>query len=428
MGSSRHSRVAAAAAIRCTAAACLLLVGAAWAQPKPKSSRGRFIRTVWVGRRFRVNSPDAATGRFKNRPEVKAKGRIVIPVRDDLRRCTAAELYLELWGGHPGTAKKSLTLNGKSSYDVPEVGTAEMNCTYSYPVIPLKAAELVRGRNVFQFTCERGRSFWGHYIIDNACLRLTLRPDHPEVAEAGLSDFTAAVRAAPGRGETIELGLQCPPRDAKRFASVEYWGRYDGYDENGDGRANDWHGFTKGQKTVAMSVIGVSSKPPFAATWDVSMVPDQQGMAVRAVVRFRGRDDLVYRTAAVGGLATPKRAARVKLYAPASLPRPFWSRAKRVRRCTIDLDARPGELERAELHVTIWDGGRGKTREPFTLNGRALPVAGGGRHDLICRRLRVDPAILRKGANEVRLLSDTSHHGIEVCLPGPALMVRTKGR
>ena len=38
----------------------------------------------------------------------------------------------------------------------------------------------------------------------------------------------------------------------------------------------------------------------------------------------------------------------------------------------------------------------------------------------------VDPKILRPGANEVRLLSDTDHHGIELLAPGPGLILRTR--
>ena len=72
------------------------------------------------------------------------------------------------------------------------------------------------------------------------------------------------------------------------------------------------------------------------------------------------------------------------------------------------------------------DGGAGDHKTPFTLNGHPLPVAGKGRHDVLYRVLDVDPAILKRGANEIALVSDTEHHDIEVLLPGPALMVRAK--
>jgi hypothetical protein len=76
--------------------------------------------------------------------------------------------------------------------------------------------------------------------------------------------------------------------------------------------------------------------------------------------------------------------------------------------------------------VAIWDGGRGKVAEPFTLNGHALAVAGTGRHDLIYRVVPVEASFLKKGRNEIVVLSDTEHHGIEVLLPGPGVVVRVR--
>ena len=65
------------------------------------------------------------------------------------------------------------------------------------------------------------------------------------------------------------------------------------------------------------------------------------------------------------------------------------------------------------LHVAIWDGGRGAVESPFTLNGHPLPVAGEGDHDVLYRQIVLAPTLLRRGENEIRVLSDTEHHGIE---------------
>ena len=78
------------------------------------------------------------------------------------------------------------------------------------------------------------------------------------------------------------------------------------------------------------------------------------------------------------------------------------------------------------LHVAIWDGGRGEVEAPFTLNGHPLPVTGEGNHNVLYRQIELDPGLLHRGENEIRVLSDTKHHGIEVLRPGPALMVRSK--
>ena len=82
--------------------------------------------------------------------------------------------------------------------------------------------------------------------------------------------------------------------------------------------------------------------------------------------------------------------------------------------------------EPAELHVNAWTGGAGTVKEYFRLNGHHFPVAEGAKHELIYSRFEVDPGILKQGINVIELLSDTEHHGIEILLPGPCLMIRSK--
>ncbi len=393
------------------ALALLALASCGAPQEAPPEEGGRFVREVWSKSRRqgsgsttnRVNSPDTATGRFKDRPEAKADGRLVLDCPVAPSELASAELYLELWGGHPGTANKAFTLNGGAPTPLPEVGAADKHCTYSYPAVPLRLPELRMGENVFQFSCERGSTFWGHFLFEIGALRLVYR-------EAPLP-FRARVRAK-AEGERVLLSLDAS--DPGRVASVSYVGFYDGYDENGDGVGRDWHGFTKEARPEAR----------VPESWDLSMIPDQEGIRVRAEVRLKDDPNLLYVTPELGGLRTPERAARVALFRPAHIPVPFWSRASRVMKCTIPVDLDPARIERAELHVAIWDGGKGNTPDPFTLNGQALPVAGTGRHDLLYRVVPVETASLRRGPNEVRVLSDTDHHGIEVLLPGPALVVR----
>jgi hypothetical protein len=52
-------------------------------------------------------------------------------------------------------------------------------------------------------------------------------------------------------------------------------------------------------------------------------------------------------------------------------------------------------------------------------------VAEGTAHEPQYSVLPVDPKTLVE-SNEASLLSDTEHHGIEILLPGPALMVRRR--
>ena len=155
------------------------------------------------------------------------------------------------------------------------------------------------------------------------------------------------------------------------------------------------------------------------------MVPAQEDMAIRAVVHFKDHSDLVYFTPTRRGLKTSP-SADVRVILSKDIPEPFWSRAGRKKTCTLELDADPAKVERAELCVLIWDGGVGTVKDYFTLNGQPLSVAHAGKHDVIYSRLGLDPKILHRGANRIEVVSDTEHHGLEVLMPGPALIIRMK--
>lgn len=401
--------------------------------------RGCFVRTYWYERgiergnpffdgRFRVNAPEAVLHpSFMHRSEVRENGMMLIRIEENLSLLSGAELYLEVWGGHPGTANKRLTINGRTTYPLPEVGTAQSNCTHFYPTIALKITDLVNGYNAIQFACDQGKSFWGHFIVENASLRAILKGEHPELRKAELAGFQAALSVRPGPPETevIPIELKIPSPGLDRVSSVDFLGHYQGYDENGDGNFTDWHGFTKNR--LPRAILRTATAPAFSVEWDVSMLPAQKNVAVKAIVHFKGCPEITYVTPMLGGVTiTDRKESIVKLYTSKDLPRPFWSRASQAKECTIIVDEEPGRIEKAELHVVVWDGGRGKADNPFTLNGHPLSVAGEGRHDVLYRKLDVDPKVVKRGANRIVVFSDTDHHGIEVLLPGPALMLRTR--
>lgn len=166
----------------------------------------------------------------------------------------------------------------------------------------------------------------------------------------------------------------------------------------------------------------------FHLVWNTAMLPAQREVAVRAAVRFKDSPNLVFLTAATGGLEIPDRpGVQVVLFAPHDQPVPFWSRAGQRKTCHLDLDVAPERIERAELHVVTWTGGAGTIKDYFKLNGVHYPVAEGDRHELVYSRVPVAAEHLRRGLNRIERLSDTDHHGIEIIHPGPALMVRCGG-
>jgi len=383
------------------------------------NSTGRAERPR-VGDRGMSTHPD-----YWSRTETQVNGLIMINIQDTIRNIDHAELYLELWGGHPGTSGKRFQVNGGKVYLIPDKPTAENNCEYLYPTIPFDHTQLVKGNNAIQFGCDRGTTFWGHYIIDQLAVRCYLKLDNVMLRSSGLVNFSAkpVINKRPVEDE-VTLSLEFPVLYTARIAAVHFFGRYAGYDLNGSGKENDWHGYTHDR--IFSNHIGTVTDPPFWISWNTKMIPDQSGsMAVKALIEFK--NGLFCWSETLNGLTFPLYRKRVRIFYCQSVPEPFWSRAGKIQKAEFELPDDISKIASAELHIRIWDGGEGDVKEPFKLNNKPITITTGKAvHDLVYTINEVDPGILRQGRNEIELLSDTEHHGIEVCWPGPALVVRYK--
>lgn len=376
--------------------------------------------------RLRANDPDITLHpNFGKRADSWQNGLALVQVTEDLFQLESAAVYLELWGGHPGVSNKRFVLNGKGTYAIPEQGTVENNCVYSYPLIPIKIQHLVPGTNALLFSVDRGRSFWGNMIIDEAAVRCYLKPDHPDLARLGLQGFAALVQTPSSQvTDQTPLSVTIPASLMDSVASVDYFARYAGYDENSDMIENDWHGYTHDKKYQGH--IGHSTMAPFALSWDTRWIPAQgQAMAVMARINFKS--GLSYFTPVQDGLFFPAKRKRVLMVTCADLPHPFWVRAHKEQKAHFKIPFAISEIESVRLLVRIWDGGEGTVTNPFTINGHNYPITSGkANHDVVFTDCLVQLSHLKSGDNEIRLLSDTEHHGIEMLLPGPALLVRLK--
>ncbi len=380
---------------------------------------------VFSSRQLRVNSPGVGLHPIHaTRREVRSSGLARILIDEDLRALEGVSLYAEIWGGHPGTSAKQFAINGRTTIQIPETGTASMNCTHDYSVYNLAPSDLVNGYNSIQFSCEKPGVEWGHFIVENAALDMHLPRSHSDLQEATLETFFASVETDMNLdSEMVTISLDSS--HAGSISQVFYQARYYGYDENGDGYDTDWHGMTLEREPYG--VVAVATEAPFSASWDVSMLPTQTDVQVRANVYFADDERLLFNTKASDVFEIPERVdSKVAIYSSADLPEPFWSRAGRVRECTIQLDMDPALIDAAQLHLVTWTGGAGEVEEYFTLNDTFLPVAEGHSHQVNYSVLDIDPSMLKQGENTVRLLSDTLHHGIEILLPGPALIIRSK--
>lgn len=146
-------------------------------------------------------------------------------------------------------------------------------------------------------------------------------------------------------------------------------------------------------------------------------------MAIKALVHLKG--GFHYFTEALDYLVFPARRNNVELYKCAVLPKPFWSRASRPVAAIINLPLSPVNAQSARLLIRVWDGGEGTVKEHFKINGHPYSITSGkANHDLVFTNVEANVKHLKPGANTLTLLSDTEHHGIEVLLPGPCLLVQ----
>ena len=126
---------------------------------------------------------------------------------------------------------------------------------------------------------------------------------HSDLAKLQLTGFSAtrscrAVAAGAGRIEAFAL---IPDGQTDKIASVDFQGWYYGYDENGNTKRLDWHGFTKNR--LPWASIGTVERAPFAVTWDTTMLPAQEDVALRAAVQFKADTNLFYLSPPTSALA-----------------------------------------------------------------------------------------------------------------------------
>ncbi|HAQ20524.1 MAG TPA: hypothetical protein DCR40_15035 [Prolixibacteraceae bacterium] len=403
------------------------------------NAQSQFYRQYWAvfdntisnlepGERLRVNDADMSLHEtFWGRAEIKSNGLQLINVPEILPLLEKTEFYAELWGGHPWVESKRFSINGKSLYYFQPDGTDRGNCGYSYPMVQIKTQYLVNGINAFQFACDRGKTFWGHYIIDNMAVRCFLKADHPDLKAAGLNTFSAIpVTSQKVLADQAIFYLDYPKELESQIVRVHYFAHYLGYDDNGNLLEDDWHGYTF--KKEFKNHMGTSGKAPYSVTWNTGMLPNQsKPMSVKALVELK--NGFFYQTNELNSLSFPKERSNVQLYRCTEMPHPFWSRDKDEKLAVIELPDDISKIETAQIWVRIWDGGEGNVRDPFTINGFPYSITTGkAPHEVVFRILEVKKENLNPGKNIIRLFSDTKEHGIEMLLPGPCLLVKYKNK
>ena len=208
------------------------------------NAQSRFFRQYWaeydgqinnnklIGERTRVNDRGMSIHPiWYSRFESQANGLTTIIVQDTILQLERAELFCEMWGGHPKTSNKRFQINGGKTYALPSEKTEEGYCEYRFPTVSFDSHELVQGVNAIQFVCDRGETFWGAFLMAEIAINCYLKDDGPVIKSSGLDGFRAVPEVADKvLKEIVPIKLSFPSGFEDQIAAVHYFGCYLGYD------------------------------------------------------------------------------------------------------------------------------------------------------------------------------------------------------
>lgn len=388
-----------------------------------------------VYREYRVDNGGNLAWRVTD-PNAKAEGAqqflpnpILAMDIGDLEHAIRAEAVLDRWGGHAGTADKRIRFNSGEWLTLPELTTTpvghapERYHSQDNPVFAIPLEHLVEGANRIEGTVgPNNKVHWGQWGLYSLVLRVYYEPSSKH------HSFGSIV--SPESGAVMQDNPRIEVHSSSGAEKVDVLAWYEGYDEDGDGVFQDWHGSyfqpERGQPAELRDHVG--SIDPSAGTpdtvWNTHWVPDQQKGSIKLVARIQAQSGLTFVTDVVEGLSLHRENWSVKQYRATEVPEAFSVRVGQSKTCTIPIEA--GTILRnakeAVVHYRTWEADD-RHHKPFQLNGYSHHNEGKNHHydyDL----LPIPVSELRVGDNKFTIESDTVHHMLEVLWPGPAITVR----
>ncbi|MBI1896095.1 MAG: hypothetical protein HYS04_06095 [Acidobacteria bacterium] len=399
-------------------AAWTAAVGAAGEAGAPGPQPGDVYREFYVvmgrNKEWRVTDPDPENPRaLANLPNPVLRLHV-----STLRSARRAELLIDRWGGHPGTSGQRIRFNGNGWIPLPQLKTtprgvnAACYMSQDNPIATIPLADLKEGINTLEGTAGdrnlcgalRGWGQWGWY---GGILRVYYDRSMPHVAGRIVS---------PERGRAIGDHPEIRVETSRVTDRVDVLAWYDGYDENGDGVYEDWHGAY--HYIDLAHHAGTSTRAPHRVRWDTTWTPDQRKGSVKLIARIRGADGVWFVTPPVEGLTLRRQGASVRLYRPLNVPARYQVRTGARMGSKVRVPDLAGAVE-ATVAVRTWNG----YQECFRLNGHAVEIAG-ARTNYAFGLRPVPVSALRQGDNAIEFHSTTEDHSVEILWPGPALLVR----
>ncbi len=404
---------------------CVFMVSGSYCQlsgPQPGDVYKEFALNLKSGNNWRVTDPNAsASGAQEFLPNPDMTIQI-----EDLDGAIRAEALMDIWGGHTGTTGKKFRFNGNTWIDIPDhpsipVSPECYNSEFNY-ITEVPLGHLQVGNNQFEgysggqtcFNFNWGQ--WGWYVM---IVRIYYAPEKLH--------STGSITSHPSGSMVIELDtIVVEAQSSAGVKRVDILGKYWGYDENGDGIYLDWH---RNYHTPSLEEhIGSAISTPYRFVWDNRWVPDQAPGSVQFLARILDSNDVWFVTEIVDSISLIRpEGIAVKMYTAENVPKKFWVRAGEKKSCDIKIDDLSDATNAMLVHRT-WNGqdggaGSGTILIPLYVNSWRGKV-GGVNHNYALSSVKVPVNSLIEGNNDVAYHSNTSHHGIEILWPGPAILVR----
>jgi len=256
-----------------------------------------------------------------------------IPGRIDLLNAIRAEIVMEIANQHLGFEGMALRLNENEWHPIrfPELSPKEPSPSlwfhHWYPTISVSLAELKSGSgNIFEMHIPR-QCFDGSMPLNGpeplkpycpvygVTLRVYYNPaQKPHPAGRILNPVTESAI-----GISVKLKISAES-DNEQIHRIDFIGRYEGINYEGDGVYDQWHGHLfHGQLSHHLGTI---FHPDSILIWNTEWVPDQR-RPIDIAARITGSTGLIYMTEAVGGLKLIRSGLSVELCKPIDVPRWF---------------------------------------------------------------------------------------------------------
>ncbi len=392
---------------------------------------GSIYRDYWItmntsGNAWRVTDPNAT------HPGARAflPNPVLTLAISDLQGAIRAEAIIDVWGGHPGTSSKRLRFNSNQWISIPELNTTptagecyvqQWNVTVDVPL-----SHLVQGNNRLEGTSGGQTCFdfgWGQWGWYGIVVRVYYDISKPHPTGQIISHIS-------GGTFTDNPTVSAVVQSTAGVSRVDFMAAYEDYDRDGDGHYSDWQrNYHRGRNDTevrARNIVGSATSAPWQVVWNTDWVPNQPAGSVKLIARIRDNNGIWYVTNAVENLTFNRTNGTVKLYKPVGVHEVFWVRAGETKSCTIPIPSSDSlqNATAAKLYIATWNGVDGQGSVHWKrINGWTAPVVGED-HYYAMNDITVPVSTLQHGNNTFSFYSASTHHGVEIMWPGPAIAVK----